>query len=173
MLKCRYTQARIPALINQELTVHTRRYLMRHMATCPHCRAEYEAQKQVREQLLRDMPQVGQPTTAALRRVWNAIEQDVVPRPRVLWRWSWLYSGAALLLVLVALPFVVVSSYQATPAPLYAITRIEEQITHTPTRVSAEAVPTLVAQAFSTQPKGTELAEILHNTPATPDPDSY
>jgi|GEM_PF-645221 len=77
MLKCRYARARIPAFINQELPINARRYVARHLDECPACRAQFEAQKTLRQTLMAEVPRLGQPASGALANVWSRIAADL------------------------------------------------------------------------------------------------
>lgn len=77
MLKCRYARARIPAFINQELPINARRYVARHLDECPACRAQFEAQKTLRQTLMAEVPRLGQPASGALENVWSRIAADL------------------------------------------------------------------------------------------------
>jgi hypothetical protein len=77
MLKCRYTRARIPAFINQELPINARRYVARHLDECPTCRAQHEHQKTLRHTLMAEVPRLGQPTAGTLENVWSRIAADL------------------------------------------------------------------------------------------------
>lgn len=77
MLKCRYTRARIPAFINQELPINARRYVARHLDECAACRAQFEAQKSLRYTLMAEMPRLGQPATTTLENVWARVSADL------------------------------------------------------------------------------------------------
>jgi anti-sigma factor RsiW len=77
MLKCRYTRARIPAFINQELPINARRYVARHLDECPACRAQFEHQKTLRHTLMAEVPRLGQPTAGTLENVWSRIAADL------------------------------------------------------------------------------------------------
>lgn len=177
MFKCRYTRARIPALINHELAVNTRRYVARHLDECPHCRAEYEAQQALRQELLRQMPLLGQPGKPALNRIWTNIQAELTSQPHppatagAVRPPIFMYSlGVVVLALLVVLPLMAAgvagkAALPTHPAPVVLLN------VSTPTRAAVTLpVPTLIAYVVQTAPGQTDTPEILDNTPATPEP---
>lgn len=170
MLQCHYTRARIPALINQELPQHTRRYVARHLDQCAACRAEFERQKAIKQELIRELPRFGKPNASALDRIWLQVQADLSPvppsKPTRLPMKSYSFGGilAGLLLVLL-LPIAGSGNTMHVPnhpAPQTII------LTTTPTNRAAVTEPTVIALVVQTAPVKTDLPTILDNTPATP-----
>jgi hypothetical protein len=162
MLKCRYARARIPAFINQELPINARRYVARHLDECPACRAQFEAQKTLRQILMAEVPRLGQPTSGALENVWSRIAADLqapaAPLPtRTPFRTAAYGFAAALFGLGMMLPLaahfapVDAQPRQPRPAPIVH--------TDTDTDSTSEALLTASAQA-------TQIAFVLNYKPS-------
>jgi anti-sigma factor RsiW len=176
MLKCRYTRARIPALINQELPVNARRYVARNLDECPRCRADYEQQKRLQQQLQRDMPLLGQPDKMQLNRIRSKVLADLAPQPpepvRVARRPLYMYGLVMVVLVaLTLLPLAAAGSAVKAAVPHQPSPRHGAN-NSTPSVAAAILEPTRVAAAFAVQtaPGETDTPAVLDNTPATPEP---
>ena len=173
MLKCRYTRARIPAFINQELPVNARRYVARHLDECPVCRAQYETQKTLRHTLMAEVPRLGQPANGALDMMWSRIATELqtptLPAPT---RTSALRSAAyGFAATLAGLAMMMPLAAHLTPMdPLPRAVR-PAPVTHVSTDITSEALLTASAQA-------TQVAFVVdyepsidaYNTPELADP---
>ena len=148
MLKCRYVRARIPAFINQELPINARRYVARHLDECPACRAQFEAQKTLRQTLMAEVPRLGQPASGAWANVWSRIAADLqtpaLPAPAPTRFRTVAYGFAAALFALgMMLPLA------AHFAPADALPPRPAPVVQTDTDTTSEAM--LTASAESTQ----------------------
>lgn len=174
MLKCRYTRARIPALINQELPLNARRYVARHLDECPTCRAQYEHQKTLRQTLIAEVPRLGQPTAGTLENVWSRIAEDLktpaAPAPSHLPVLRTVGYGFAAAMVGLALLLPLGSRFapaQELPRPVRSLPIVRTDSTEGTT----QAVQTASAQA-------TQIAFVIDydqtieefNTPELPEP---
>ncbi len=170
MLQCHYTRARIPALINQELPIQTRRYVARHLDHCSACRAEFERQKTVKQELMRELPHFGKPDESALERIWAQVQSDLRPAaprhntrlPLKSYSFGGIIAGLLLVLLLPIAGNAGTMSVPHHPSPQIIV------LTETPTNRVAVAVPTLIALVAQTAPGETDTPTILDNTPATP-----
>jgi anti-sigma factor RsiW len=176
MLKCRYTRARIPAFINQELPVITRRYVVRHLDECPRCRKDYEQQRTLQQQLQRELPLLGQPEKTSLNRIRSKVLAELMPQPaapvRVPQRPLYMYGMVVTALaVLLLLPLSAAGSAVRAAVPEHPSPRRGLDIS-TPSVAAAVTKPTRIAAAYvvQTEPGNTDTPEILDNTPATPEP---
>lgn len=170
MLQCHYTRARIPAFINQELPLQTRRYVGRHLDRCPACRAKYEQQKTVKQELVRALPRFGQPDNLALERIWNHIQAELKPEPPpkrapISFKSYSMGGLVAGLLLILLLPLAGSAGSMAVPNHPSPQTLA---LTETPTNRVADAAPTRIAIMAQTAPSKTDAPNILDNTPATP-----
>lgn len=160
MLKCRYARARIPAFINQELPINARRYVARHLDECPACRAQFEAQKTLRQTLMAEVPRLGQPTSSALENVWSRIAADLqapaAPLPtRTPFRTAAYGFAAALFGLGMMLPL----AAHFAPADAHPRQPRPAPVVRTDTESTSEAVFTASAQA-------TQIAFVLNYKPS-------
>ena len=159
MLKCRYTRSRMTAFINQELPINARRYVARHLDECAACRAQFEAQKTLRQTLMAEVPRLGQPSVGALQNVWARIADDLqapAPAPvRTPFRTAACGFAAALFGLGMMLPLAAqFAPVDAQPRPLRPAPVVE-----TNTDTTSEAMLTASAQA-------TQIAFVLNYKPS-------
>jgi anti-sigma factor RsiW len=133
------------AYLNGELPERSRRRMARFIDTCPGCYREYLRQRDLKDDLTREMRRVGQPAPAQLERIWAAVEADLYTPPRTrratpVFRLR--YGVAALMMVLTLMvPLLLADGQVATatatqPAP----ERVAVVVTIAPQVEATEAV---------------------------------
>ena len=174
-LTCRYIQSRIPAFVDGELSVETRRFIGRHLDQCQDCKTRYMQQRDAIRHIEREMPTFVRPEQTMLNDVWSRIENDlqtVTPSPEALaqpvaMRPKMRYGfAAAVFLLALMLPPVLLSSADgqtivpSQPAPI---------LTETPARTATSiGRPTSIAQVIQTEAVDRyETPALLGNTPVT------
>lgn len=164
-LKYRYCKSRMAAFINGELPLVARRRVARYIDECPDCYAEYLRQRDLAEELKRQLHMIGQPDHTQLNRIWENIQSDLSqPRPqRPARRYPTRYGLVAIILALVLmLPFILgqTSDYRtipSQPAPYHF------DLSATPTHATAHSIQTVAL--WKTPASESDTILLLQNTP--------
>lgn len=167
--KYRYCQVHMAQYLSGDLSDTTRRRIARYIDECEDCYNEYIRQRNLANQLERELPSLGRPSVYKLDNMWASIQAELanpsdapssMHRPHRLQTWGY---GLAMLIVVAMLltPWVVgyhtsVSSVQLPPRP-----RTLESI-KTPTTVAQNNHAVL---ASITQPGVPARLPLLQNTP--------
>lgn len=172
-LMCRYTQARLQAYIDRELSQHERRLVGRHIDTCDRCQTAFTRQRTIRDDLQRVIPRVGQLQSAQLDGMWSAIagqldQPDVNAESQREMRGLQygLMLMAALVFLVTPLNFMQVETTATLPehpSPVVDLT------TPTPALATPRLHPTAIA-LVRTEPVDVDGQNLLNNTPAPATP---
>ncbi|MGB1288479.1 MAG: anti-sigma factor family protein [Aggregatilineales bacterium] len=182
-LSCRYNQARMPAFVSGDLPVETRRFIARHMETCPACRAEYERQKAAARNFTREMPVFASPLESRLDTLWASIAQELkqtpapetaLPQQSATMPPKLRYGFAVMMFIVAIMVMPSALRYGVDAQPGVPSQPVPQLLIETPARTET-ALSTLRPTAIA-QMQQTESVEInttpalLENTPATPEP---
>lgn len=161
MFTCRYCKSRLNAYIQGGLEIKTRRWVARHLDSCPVCYARYLQQREVFEELSRRIPLIGHPQPAQLQRIWAAVQTEISPTYQSAWRQHSRYGLVTLVLVLVMLvPLTLGNQNVDFSIPLPPAPTLE--VTDTPGRVDETlAVMLVITDSRNLIPD----AAALRNTP--------
>jgi predicted anti-sigma-YlaC factor YlaD len=160
-LRCRYTKARLSAYLKQELSVNHRRYVARHLESCPECQQRYQTMKQLSTELDRELPRFGAPTQQQLNAMWGNIQAELNAPITLKRRFAFnLGLVAVLVFSIVATPFLLGHRNMAVPTIDSRVMPIESITFTTPT-----STPTAVALVSLTPSPASLFETELQNTP--------
>lgn len=101
-IACRHCQAHLDAYLDRQLTPKARRRVGQHIARCETCYAEYVRRRDLRDELKRTLPLVGQHSAPNFARTWQAVRRDL-PHPTYERRRDQARFGLAALMVMLIL----------------------------------------------------------------------
>lgn len=170
--KYRYCKVHMAQYLSGDLSDTTRRRIARYIDECEDCYNEYIRQRNLANQLERELPSFGRPTEQKLDNMWAAIQTELAApttksssmltyRPRK--RQTWGY-GVVMILVAMMLLIPLAIGYHASVSPVPLPPRPQTvEVVKTPTTVADNHQ---VILASITQPGVPLHVPLLQNTPA-------
>jgi len=170
--KYRYCKVHMAQYLSGDLSDTTRRRIARYIDECEDCYNEYIRQRNLANQLERELPIFGRPSATTLDNMWASIQAELAQptdsssgmltyRPQK--RQTWGY-GLVMLLVALMLLIPLVIGYHASVSPVPLPPRPQTAIiVKTPTTVADN---NRVILASITQPSVPLHFPLLQNTPA-------
>ena len=169
--KYRYCKVHMAQYLSGDLSDTTRRRIARFIDECEDCYNEYIHQRNLANELERELPSLGRPSAQKLDNMWASIQSELAQptgtQTNMLYRphrpQTWGY-GLVMLIVAVLLLTPLAVGYHASVAPI--------QLPPRPQALEIVKTPTIVAQgnqvvlASITQPSIPIQFPLLQNTPA-------
>jgi anti-sigma factor RsiW len=167
---CHNCQRRLDAYLDQRLPPRQRRWVARHLDTCPACYAACIERRELRRELQRSLPLVGKSHTPDFGAIWGAVQAEL-PRHEPPPPYRMRYGLALLALIIVFLLPLTGAGREARaalppthPAPVVASTQSPEiteavvvatstaLVTHESNLTTLSSPPTLPEPATQTPP---------------------
>lgn len=169
--KYRYCKVHMAQYLSGDLSDTTRRRIARYIDECEDCYKEYIRQRNLANQLERELPSLGRPSIKKLDNMWASIQTELAQpadnqsnllhRPQKHPTWGY---GLVMLIVVVMMLTPLVAGYQASVSTVELPPRPQTiQIIKTPTTVVQDNRVVLVS---ITQASHSIQLPLLQNTPA-------
>jgi anti-sigma factor RsiW len=169
--KYRYCKVHMAQYLSGDLSDTTRRRIARYIDECEDCYREYIRQRNLANELERELPSLGRPSGHKLDNMWASIQAELahpsdsqssmlMVRPQKYHTWGY---GLVMLIVVVMLLTPLVVGYHASASPVQLPPRPQTlEIIKTPTTVAQD---NRVVLASITQPSVSIRFPVLQNTP--------
>ena len=170
--KYRYCKVHMAQYLSGDLSDTTRRRIARYIDECQDCYDEYIRQRNLANQLERELPRLGRPSAQKLDSMWASIQAEMATpsdassgmltyRPQKRQTWSY---GLVMLMIAFTLIVPLLIGYHASVAPVQLPPRPQTlEIVKTPTTVAQN---NRIVLADITQPGAPMGLPLLQNTPA-------